>query len=501
MGVQNLSLSIGPDYTVEGRKDGILVHENMDASYGERDIRLVWSTEFGTEWQKEWCFTVEAECWGWQNYGNYVQAKTKVGTYNATIPATQCNMTKPDGDNGRVWWSHNLAIGQLLSAINNGHSTWKYAWRACDSCELHVTMWSHFQDGMEWNGMHGSDVATLNVSIGFCPEYRLQQLRMTKDYLEIEYETTWKRFDDRFWFAWNQSEGGELPCVVFFSDWQRYEKLLNSEYTGTIPSIGLLRVPVEKLARIPIGQLTHINVAFNASYRPVSMEFARMVGQMYPTNATVCSDINLTLKQNADGRIVLGTSNKYNAQTPAEEAVVTMNGYGDTVTVPIGEDAVFDYPPFGVFLSFSGYGQTDEGATSENVTTLMNIETAVYDKVVIDGTVMDDRIEVEWVPTGTGKALQIQSSRDYDTVKLAGRQRPTAGFATGGAKTVKFSSVVFGTAEEYEDMLDFNDTIMVRFPDGRRYNLAASIKMSKVTDSVMGGMWTIDITGEEVEVS
>ena len=42
MGVQNFSLSIGPNYSAQGRTDGILIHEDMDGGYGVRDIRLVW---------------------------------------------------------------------------------------------------------------------------------------------------------------------------------------------------------------------------------------------------------------------------------------------------------------------------------------------------------------------------------------------------------------------------------------------------------------------------
>lgn len=60
MGVQNFSLSIGPNYSTQGRTDGILIHEDMDGGYGVRDIRLVWSTEFGNDWNESWTIAISA---------------------------------------------------------------------------------------------------------------------------------------------------------------------------------------------------------------------------------------------------------------------------------------------------------------------------------------------------------------------------------------------------------------------------------------------------------
>ena len=60
------------------------------------------------------------------------------------------------------------------------------------------------------------------------------------------------------------------------------------------------------------------------------------------------------------------------------------------------------------------------------------------------------------------------------------------------------ATVIGGDAKDYEDMFDNNRVIYVRYPDGRRYKIAGTAKLAKIT-SQSGGMWNVQVDGEEVD--
>ena len=166
MGVQNFSLSIGPNYSTQGRTDGILIHEDMDGGYGVRDIRLVWSTEFGNDWNESWTITISAR-------GTIKGAPAGAGAwhdYKGTFTASQCNENKPYAGS-RTWWNHSLDIGSFLTDFAGG--SWLFGRRRYDSIDLRVTCQSKYRAGMVYEGNTHSDLATLDCSIGYCPVYNL----------------------------------------------------------------------------------------------------------------------------------------------------------------------------------------------------------------------------------------------------------------------------------------------------------------------------------------
>lgn len=494
MGVQNFYISIGqPNYYQDPENIwGILIHEMYDESYGPRDIRFIWSTEYGTETQKEWNFTVECYAYGKSYSGQKVHERRLVGTYTATFQAADCNPTKPYGEGGRVWWSHRLNVGTLLNDVNSGYQTWSYSTRMCDSVELNCSMNSTFLNP-EIMGTTNSETVYLTTSIGYCPEYTLDSISMHPRYLEIDYDTTWDRMDDRF----AVENDGTWVQVVGSSSMGIRGPLITGLYYATITAPGVIRIPVESLTTIPTGKTVGLDIRFNAAYRPIDLEFAHLIGTQTCINATVCSDVTLTVTHQGD-YITIATASKHNQQTEPEEVLVVMDGYGDQETCAVGESVTFKYPPFGTTVSFYGIGTTEDGATSTNPA-YVTASTTSCSKVVIDGPDSGAQLRVDYWPTGSGSQINLSVERDYETVQLAGHRRPTAGFSTGGSKSVNLSAtVVGGNAKDYESLFDDNRVLYVRYPDGRRYKIVGSAKISKVTDHA-GGIWTIDISGEEVD--
>lgn len=494
MGIQNFYISIGePSYYVDPENIwGILIHEAYDSSYGPRDIRFIWSTEYGTESQKEWNFSVDVYAYGRSYSGTKVYERSHVGTYTETIAASQCNPTYPYGSGGRVWWSHRLDIGSMMSDINNGQSLWSYSWRQCDQIELHASLYSTFQHPEIMAGPY-SETVYLDTSIGYCPEYELTSIAMYPQYLQIEYDTTWTRMDDRFAI---ENDGTYVHAFGSGSS-GIYTPLVSGLYYATIASPGVIRIPRESLTTIPTGKDVTVDIRFNASYRPIDLEFAHATGTRECINATVCSDVILTVTHEGD-YITISTSSAHNHQTEPDEVLVIMDGYGDQQTCALGGSVTFKYPPFGTTVGFYGIGTTEEGATSTNPD-YVTASTSSCDMVMIDGPDTGDQIGVQYWPNGDGNEISLTVQRDYDTVQLAGRRRPTAGFSSGGSKKVSLSATVIGgDAKDYENMFDDNRVIYVRYPDGRRYKIAGTAKLAKIT-SQSGGMWNVQVDGEEVD--
>lgn len=496
MSIQNFYLSIGyPNYYVAPENPaGILIHENLDESYGPRDIRFIWSTEYGLDAQKEWNFSVEVYAYGRKYNGSKLYERRYVGTYTAVIPAAECNPAKPYGESGRVWWSHRLDMGSMMSDINNGQSLWSYSWRQCDQIDLNVSMYSTFTNpNFAGIGVGTSETVNMSVSIGYCPEYELTSIAMYPQYLQIEYDTTWTRMDDRFAV---ENDGTYVHAFGSGSS-GIYTPLVSDPYYATITSPGVIRIPRESLTTIPTGKDVTVDIRFNASYRPIDLEFAHAMGTKECINATICSDVVLTVTHEGD-YITISTASAHNHETEPDEVLVIMDGYGDQQTCALGDSVTFKYPPFGTTVGFYGIGTTEEGATSTNPD-YVTASTSSCDMVMIDGPDTGDQIGVQYWPNGEGSEISLTVQRDYETVQLAGRRRPTAGFSSGGSKKVSLSATVIGgDAKDYENMFDDNRVIYVRYPDGRRYKIAGTAKLAKIT-SQSGGMWNIQIDGEEVD--
>ena len=89
----------------------------------------------------------------------------------------------------------------------------------------------------------------------------------------------------------------------------------------------------------------------------------------------------------------------------------------------------------------------------------------------------------------------MTAQADFDTVKLAGRRRPSAFYGTGGTTSVSFGGYVLNdSAESFEAIADAGD-VVCRFPDGRRYAIAPTVSLSYSNPAVV----RVGVSGYEVQ--
>lgn len=480
MSIQNLSISDGPAYTSEGETLGLKVFERED-SLGARDIRLVWSTELGSDTNKSW--TVGFSAYGYAK-GTYAEAP--ICTVQDEFTPAQCHESKPYGDGGRVWWSHDLGIGGALSKLT-GSGAWTYASRKYDSIRIEAFARSTYVNTMP-DGSTQSETARLTTYIGFVPEYEITGAYYEdKDRLTITYSTTWTRKDDRWWICDEDGRVGGKSVVG--------GKALTTESTsGTITSIGRIDVPAERLSTFVAGKSVRLNVHFNASYRPIGDFFANSVKELVVANRTTCDGVSLVLV--SVGKTVKVRATAPTSDTMPDGAIIMVDDshYNfDIMQVALGEVAEFKYLPFGSEVKLSAIGYRDNGSTSESTSSL-TVKTPGGGGCVIDVLSTGERLVMTMTEGGADKGPTVKTSPECDTVKLAGRSRPSAFYGTGGSTSVSFSGVVLDEdARDYEALAEKGD-ILLRFSDGRRYAITPEVQIARADIHKM----TVKISGEEV---
>lgn len=481
MAIQNLSLSEGPDYAREGTTVGIKIFEREDGK-GSRPIRIVWSTELGSDTQASWVISVSATGYPTGQYD-----ESQICSATAQISPIACHETKPDGDAGRVWWSHDLDVGDALSKMTGGTKSWKYDGRAYDSIRLEVSVHSIFVSQLP-DGRTQSETAWLTCFIGFVPEYSLVSAYYdSKDYLAITYTTTWTRKDDRWYLCDDPSKVGGMCAVGGRS-------LTRQNTNGTISAIGTILVPTSSLTTNISGKSVYFNVHFNSVYRQMGDFFANATKTLVVGSRLECSGVNVAVVE--EGERVGIKVTQGSTKSPADGATVMVDGghYSfDSKDVAIGGVAYFDKLPFGKDVTFSAIGYTTAGATSKT-TSSVTVRTPPSSGLVIDALSTGDRLVMTMTEGGADKGPTVRSTRESTTVKLAGRERPSAFYGTGGTTYVSFSGVVLDDdADDFEALAEVGD-IMLRFPDGRRYVISPTIEVSRKSLYAM----RVKISGDEV---
>lgn len=471
MAIENLSISDGP-YAREGGV-GVKIKEGSV----EGDVRLVWSTTQGSEVQKSFTVTVSARGWA---KGDDRQTEWK--SYTAEIPAAQCNEAKPRGDAGRVWWSVKLSqIGALVAEQMGGRVT--YTARVLDSIDLQAWVTANFTDAAaaEW-GMAASAEAFAYLYVGYVPVYSLTRLYYdTSDRIVFEYETTWTRKDDR-WALDEMTAGGK--SVLAEKPW------------GTIESIGRIELPTTAFTQHLKGREFHVKLRFNAAYRPADLEFFTEETTIKCLDLSTCSTPTLAVVTTGDSIVLAVGDSGDVADSACDAATVKMVGgrYSfDEVTVEVGQKAVFPFAPIGREISFEAVGSNAGGATSAKLATA-TAPAAAAKAILIDSIADGSRWSLsygKWSDAGPNVTAQA----DFDTVKLAGRRRPSAFYGTGGSTSVSFGGYVLNdSAESFEAMADAGN-VVCRFPDGRRYAIAPKVSLSYSNPAVV----RVGISGDEVQ--
>lgn len=481
MGVQNFSLSIGPNYSTQGRTDGILIHEDMDGGYGVRDIRLVWSTEFGNDWNESWTIAISAR-------GTIKGAPAGAGAwhdYRGTFTAAQCNENKPYSGS-RTWWNHSLDIGSFLTDFAGG--SWLFGRRKYDSIDLRITCQSKYRAGMVYEGNTHSDLATLDCSIGYCPVYNLTGAEYTAEgKLAITYTTNWTRTDDRYYCqTLNSVDGG--ACTV------DGRPLFNQAPTGTVTANGRIEIDDSYLTQHVIGKSIYLNIALNAVYRPIAMEFASMSGTVTVKDERKCSTPKLTVVGQGE-EISIKVTDTNDKDVSFEYAVVKMvdSEYSnDTITVANGGTAVFRSAPFGKTLYFEAIGYTAAGAVS-GVSNRVSAHSSGRDDAIIVST-EGASVALTKFLSGNDRGISISAEPVADVVKIAGKSRQSAYYGKGRTAKLSLSAVI--EPDEYDVLLAMCEQgdMTLRDPLGHRYKIVPSVDITSKTPE----LYTVDISGSEV---
>lgn len=489
MGVENLSVSQSR-YDREGDIDGLLVYEAADVN-GGRDIRLVWSTEADDQTNHQWVITLSIKLLQTKGGDELVGNSTGISTHTQTFEAQECNMVKPYGDNGRVWWSHNLDVDGLLGDLLGPTHQWMYSSRKYDGIWFYATVRSNWVEGTGIPGQTGSNTATLTFAVNYCPIYTLTQAYYdTGDIFVIEYTTTWTRKNDRFAIETQTSAIGGASTV-------EGRPLLYNWYYDTIAAIGRIEVPVSYLTEHVAGKEVYLNVRFNANFRPIELYFANAAKTLTVGDNRTCNTPRLTLVRSDANGIVIGTADSGDGDLPPDWVTVKMVGsrYSvDQVRVRCGEQALFRFAPFGQVVSFQAIGSTDSGAVSGPSNVVSTSAAFLPGGIYIDDVDTLNSVRLPLRLTSGDMGPTVESKPVMDTMKLAGRKSPSAYYGTGTQTNVSFSAALLDEdGIDVEGIAEWGD-VMVRFPDGRRYCIAPTIRMSRLTPRII----SVDISGEEV---
>lgn len=475
MAILDFGLSEGP-YTESGI--GVRVYEREDGK-GARDIRFVWSTEYGSDTQKSFFISVK--------FRGRVKGKTPLcapKTWYGTIPASECHETLPY-PGGRTWWSHSFDIGKALGGLLPniaGKSGWRYDTREFDGLEMEVEIYANWYTDVLGDGVTRSESAFAQLWINYVPDYRITSVYYDEgDIVVIEYETTWTRQDDRWWIEHESYivGGGAL---------------LRSDATGTIVAPGRIEFPTSCLTRHIKGKQIYLDLKFNAAYRPIGMTFSWAQGIYTVEDRTICNTPTLTVVRTNDPySVCIQTGDSGDLGKPLESVTVKLRAERsppEEVTVPVGSVAKMRCCPLNVPLVFDGVGSN--GKATSKIATVKASAIKAPDIVVIDS--VEDQASRSVIQYN--KKYAVNSEAEYETVRLAGRARPSTFYGAGGATSVEVSGdLIDETGVDLERMPELGDCF-IRFPDGRAYRIAMKVSLSWEHTRIRN----VTVSGEEVGV-
>lgn len=492
MGVQNFSIS-DSSYTQEGERWGVLVYEAEDAS-GARDIRLVWSTEFGSDVNVSWTMSITPTVLHRKGGSNSIEALSVGTTYTQTFQASECHESKPQGDDGRVWWSHSLDVNGMLADICGATRQFMYSSRVYDGMSFNASVYSTWAEGEGIPGQTHSETVWLDFSINYCPVYALTDAYYDIDPLSdaelfvIEYTTSWTRKDDRFAIEISENAIGGASRV-------EGRPLLNDYYWDTVAARGRLEVPVSYLTEHVVGKQIYLNVRFNATFRPIDLFFANAAKNLTVSDHRTCNTPVLTLLSSGE-TVRIRVTDSGDMDVPADRVTVKMLGsrYSvDQVTVEPGEVAEFRYAPYGTTVKFQAVGYNDSGAVS-GPSNVVSATTRMGSTVSLDAVSGSASVHLPLRLSSGDVGPTVDTSPVYDTIKLAGRSAPSAYYGTGTTTSISFSAALLDEDGADVEALATCGDVMCRFPDGRRYCIAPTIRISRKTNRIL----SLDISGEEV---
>nr|DAF87185.1 MAG TPA: hypothetical protein [Myoviridae sp. ctPkm1] len=474
---------------------GALMYERDDASHPSgHDLRFAFTTEFGSDVQES--FTVRVSAKG---YAKGMSYESQWKDYEATVDASKCNERR-SYSGGRVSWSIPLSlVGSLTTDFGGGK--WTYAGRAYDTATFEVSVRANWKDDLLGVGGDKSDWvsewAYAELYMGFLANYSLTQAYYeSADLLVIEYATTWMRQDDRFAIDVDShvvatADGGDDEGIILLGGGS--SRILSQEYWDTVAAPGRIEVPVSALTQHLRGKTVWFDVAFNPVYRPYAIARRGIAQAELPVgDKSECNSCTLAVVPSEDPYAVwLKTGDAGDLDSPITEVSVkcrTSTGYSSQVKVKVGEVAKMRGCPLNSPLLFEGVGGNGY-SVSKKVTTVAADPIRAMGVCVVDSASSDSRAVIRF-----NQKYRVTSEPDGDTMKLAGRDRPSSFYGQGGATKVEVSGVLVDEdGTDVENMVREGD-VYVRLPDGRAYRCKASATI----DWDFRRLRNVSLSGEEV---
>ena len=425
MAITNVGLS---------KTSGALEYANgckVHAGDGSPPLYLMWRTVSGAEINKTFDIAINYRYIPSGNLSGeaagYTDWQTDWTTWT-TLELSECNGVQLSDQSG--WqWSHDLA--SLLEACGvkaafTDSDKFPFLLRKFDQAQIDVHIKSNYKQPL--NGEESSPRTDASVWIGYVPEYEVEGIYIDGlDHLVIEYSAAgWGRADDR-WSLEALEVGGE--SLIASKPWGTVVRPYDAS-TGY--GNGKVVVPMEKLARIPVGESVRAKVRFNASYRASGSEFAEAELTETCSTSAGCNDPDVTVVREGDGVVV-----SVAADSSISSVLVKMEGARfefDQVAMAPGSSAVFGYVPKDTPLTFSALAVDSQRKVS-------NLVRKSLAPIPSTSSVMVASLSNPSLKAAA--KLNVRLGRAYSparkTVKLAGRERETALYGEGGSANLNLS--------------------------------------------------------------
>lgn len=347
-----------------------------------------------------------------------------------------------------------------LSTVAGYIGTVSYASRSYDAIRLKIEV------RIKYTG--GEVTGSATCYIGFKPTYTATAAAYTVNGLEITYTATspWARPSDRF-------TTGAIKSAS--------KALCDSGVTGKCSGAGKLVIPRSKIKRIPqTGESLTGSITMRGSWQDSNSNLGALsLSGVTVTNTTTVKVPTITATATGSGVKVKWTGTGAGSTTPtAVDVQLSGSDYVQdrwTFTA-VNEEHLFDAVPAGVSTTWQAVAYV---AGNDAYQPTSPVE-ATATSITLDG--------LDIVPSdGSGPIAlpyNAQVSRSYspetESVKLAGRNRPTVGFGEGGTGTWSVSGTIITdevtrlrtdlTATDIEALaaLPEKGVCVIRTEDGRR---------------------------------
>lgn len=495
MAIEDISITETP--TTASPQIGIRLYDGKTYS-----PCLMWSTYNGIDWQKQ--FVIDLS-WRGVPKGTVGTGDTGNTPWSAwaskTIPASQCHPYQVS-DSDKWWWWVDLSVATDLESSMTTNGVWSYGNRIYDQVQFRWRMRSDYEPlHIDAMGRDHSETVTADSWIGAFPEYTITDAYRQGDSFVLTYTSPgWTRNDDRYEVLTLTANG---------------RNILNPGYWDTVQSrlvekIGWIALPTRSLTTIPeVGDVINVHLRFNASYRPMGMEFEDASATITYDDQTTGNTPTFDVTVNGDS-ISVGVGDSGDRDSPLSSIIVKVdNGTfeWDEVHVDTLEGAManafFNFPPTNRTVRIQAQGVTGTGGVSNVVTHEVFIPA--------NGRILIDPIDSAGERAGDQCVIYLNPewstsrSREKNVVQLAGRRRPSAFFGGGGSTSVKVSGRVprefdMNKADWDAESPWYNlgDAAMcvIRTPDGQRFVVA--LDSVDVDESYGQKLMSVSLTGQEV---